>query len=51
MDLLDDLGGDETKIVEKRGTKRLVFTDELVSRLERITADTGLSRGCDGEVA
>ncbi len=47
MDLLDDLGGEDTKIVKKRGTKRLVFTDEIVERLERLTADTGLSHGCD----
>jgi DNA repair exonuclease SbcCD ATPase subunit len=44
IDLLDDLGGDDTKIVEKRGTKRLVFTDEIVERLERLTTDTGLSQ-------
>jgi hypothetical protein len=48
MNLLDDLGGDETKIVERRGTKRLVFTDEIVERLGRLTADRSQSHGCDG---
>jgi hypothetical protein len=51
IDLLDDLGGDDTKIVEKRGTKRLVFTDEIVERLGRLTADRSQSHGCDGEAA
>jgi|APHM01.1.fsa_nt_gi hypothetical protein len=44
MGLLDDLGGDETKLVQSHGTKRLVFAESLVTRLERLTTD---SHGCD----
>jgi hypothetical protein len=38
MSLLDDLGGDETEVVERRGSKRLVFTDTIVARLTRLSA-------------
>jgi hypothetical protein len=43
MQLLDDLGGDETEIVERRGTRRLILTDSIVSRISRLTS----SRRCD----
>jgi regulator of replication initiation timing len=33
MDVLDQFGDDSTKIVERRGTKRVVFDDDLVQRL------------------
>ncbi|MCT9098509.1 hypothetical protein [Haloarchaeobius sp. HME9146] len=36
MSILDDLGGDAVKIVETNGTRRVVFTDELVARLNRL---------------
>lgn len=35
IDFLDDLGGDGVEIVERRGTKRVVFTEETATRLER----------------
>jgi hypothetical protein len=40
FDILDDLGGDDIKIVERRGTRRLIFTDELVDRLARIDQES-----------
>lgn len=33
---LNRLGDDEVKIVERRGTKKVVFTDELVERLKQL---------------
>jgi len=51
MDLLDDLGGEDVKIVDRRGTKRLVFSDEIVSRLEALTRHTEPSRSCDAAEA
>lgn len=42
MDFLDDLGGDETRVVKRRGSRRLVADESLVARLE--TAVTGESR-------
>lgn len=36
MQVLDDLGGDDVEVVKKRGTRRVVFTDELVARLQRL---------------
>jgi hypothetical protein len=36
LDFLDDLGGDGVEIVERRGTKRVVFSEETAARLERI---------------
>jgi len=36
FDILDDLGGDEIKLVNRHGTKRIVFTDELIARLDRL---------------
>lgn len=33
FDILDDLGGEEVRVVERRGTKRVVFDDALVERL------------------
>jgi|APHM01.1.fsa_nt_gi hypothetical protein len=37
MSLLDDLGGSEVKTVKRRGTKRIVFSRELVQRLDELT--------------
>lgn len=37
MDVLDDLGGDDVKIVDRRGEKRIVFSQEAVSRLEELS--------------
>ncbi len=34
--ILDDLGEYEVKIVERRGSKKLIFDESLVNRLERI---------------
>lgn len=36
MGFLDDLGGDGVDVVERRGTKRVVFSDETARRLERL---------------
>jgi hypothetical protein len=38
IDLLDDLGGDDVEIVDRRGTRKLVFTDNLVDRLTELTS-------------
>jgi hypothetical protein len=38
LSLLDDLGESETEVVERRGSKRLVFTDAIVARLTRLSA-------------
>jgi hypothetical protein len=46
--LLDDLGGEHTEVVERRGTRRLIFTDTIVARLSRLAAD---SHGCDEQPA
>ena len=35
--LLDDLGGDEVEVVERRGQRRVVFTEALCRRLKRLT--------------
>jgi len=36
MDFLDRLGGDAVKIVKRRGTKRIVFDEEIVKKLGEI---------------
>lgn len=36
IDFLDDLGGDGVDVVKRRGTKRVVFTEETARRLERL---------------
>lgn len=36
IDFLDDLGGDGVEVVERRGTKRVVFSEETARRLERL---------------
>ena len=36
MDFLDRLGGDAVKIVKRRGTKRIVFDEEIVEKLGEI---------------
>ncbi|WP_425433184.1 hypothetical protein [Haloferax sulfurifontis] len=33
MDFLDDLGKEGVKIVKRRGTKRVIFTEHAVSEL------------------
>jgi len=36
FDILEDLGDDDVQVIERRGTKRVVFDDALVDRLARI---------------
>lgn len=36
MTLLDELGGDDVRIVERRGERRVVFSEEISSRLDRL---------------
>lgn len=38
-EILDDLGEDEVRIVERRGAKKVIFEQSLVSRLERLATD------------
>lgn len=38
MDFLSDLGGDGVEIVERRGTKRVVFSEETARRVEQISS-------------
>jgi chemotaxis regulatin CheY-phosphate phosphatase CheZ len=45
MDFLDRLGGDAVKIVKRRGTKRIVFDEEIVEKLGEIE-DQGDNTGC-----
>jgi hypothetical protein len=40
MDLLDRTGGESTTVVERRGERRLVFSDELVDRLSTLTSQS-----------
>lgn len=40
MDFLDDLGGDDVDVVERRGTKRVVFTERAAHRLEQLGASS-----------
>jgi hypothetical protein len=35
---LNDLGGEETQVVERRGERRVVFTEESVTRLQQLTS-------------
>jgi hypothetical protein len=37
IQVLDDLGGEGTKVVERRNERRVVFTDDLCQRLGEIT--------------
>jgi hypothetical protein len=48
---LDDLGGDDVEVVERRGERRVVFSDELVSRLKRLTSSRGDSNAVVAEVS
>lgn len=48
---LDDLGGDDVEVVERRGERRVVFSDELVSRLQRLTSTRGDSNAVVAEVS
>jgi chemotaxis regulatin CheY-phosphate phosphatase CheZ len=45
MDFLDRLGRDAVKIVKRRGTKRIVFDEEIVEKLGEIE-DQGDNTGC-----
>lgn len=36
MDVLDDMGGDDVKIVDRRGEKRVVFTERAADRLTEL---------------
>lgn len=36
--ILNDLGGDDVEVVERRGERRIVFTDELCHRLQELTS-------------
>ncbi|OYR63543.1 hypothetical protein DJ83_02460 [Halorubrum ezzemoulense] len=49
MDFLDSLGGDGVDVVERRGTKRVVFTEEAARRLERL-GETSSPSGNHGVV-
>lgn len=50
MDFLDDLGKEATKIVKRRGTKRVIFTEHAVSDLARTSSTsrsiTDVVMGC-----
>ncbi len=48
---LEDLGGDDVEIVERRGERRVVFSDELASRLKRLTSSRGDSNAVVAEVS
>lgn len=37
MEFLDDLGKDGTKVVKRRGTRRVIFTGDFVERLEMLS--------------
>jgi seryl-tRNA synthetase len=39
MSILDDLGGDDVQVVDRRGERRVVFTEQIVTRLQRLTAE------------
>lgn len=38
MDFLEDLGGEDVEVVERRGTKRVVFSEEATRRLEQLSS-------------
>jgi hypothetical protein len=51
MDFLRELGKDDVKVVKRRGTKRVVLSEELVGRLGQIDAvDDGDNTGCYRDV-
>jgi phage-related minor tail protein len=37
--VLNDLGSDEVEVVDRRGERRVVFTEQIVERLEELTAE------------
>lgn len=39
MAILDEMGGDEVDVVDRRGERRVVFTEELCRRLEAVRQD------------
>lgn len=39
MDVLDDMGKDEVKVVKRRGEKRVIFSEEGAQRLAQLTGD------------
>ncbi|QOS12723.1 uncharacterized protein HfgLR_12970 [Haloferax gibbonsii] len=43
MDFLDDLGKEGVKIVKRRGTKRVIFTEHVVSELAETAPSSGKS--------
>ena len=43
--LLDDLGGDDVEVVERRGQRRVVFTEALCRRLRRLTTRRDSNHG------
>lgn len=50
MKILDDLGGDDIEIIERRGERRVIFTDELCHRLNELgtnpqTSNTVVTEG------
>jgi hypothetical protein len=36
MSVLEEMGGDDVRIVDRRGERRVLFSEEIVARLERI---------------
>jgi chemotaxis regulatin CheY-phosphate phosphatase CheZ len=51
MDFLEELGKDAVKIVERRGTRRVILDEQLVEQLREIDAVEETNHtGCDGQV-
>ncbi len=51
MDFLEELGKDAVKIVERRGTRRVILDEQLVEQLREINAVEETNHtGCDGQV-
>jgi uncharacterized coiled-coil protein SlyX len=54
MDFLDELGGEGTTLVERRGTKRIAFSEEAVARLDehasRAQAEPDVDAGPGGAI-
>ena len=43
--VLDDMGGDDIQVVERRGERRIVFTEAICRRLDKLRASTSESHG------
>lgn len=41
MSILEEMGKDEVEVVERRGERRVVFSEEITDRLARLTTATG----------